>query len=170
MVVSSLLLDSSMSGGSQPAAPLCSFLAGGLYAQPLFYAAVPYYMARGPPDSPAGLVGGPAGVAGHSPPGHPSAILSMDALKARIMEAAPGQVKHAICSAQFVPRCGATGGGQRPRRLLRRVGKCPPPTPHACCHPTRLPASSWPASLTHAHLPTCAHHAGPLRSPPSYKW
>lgn len=66
-----------------------------------------------------GLAGaGANGTVAHSPPQrHTHSLLTMDALKARILEAAPGQVQETICSAQFVPRCvGAaawSGGSER---------------------------------------------------------
>jgi hypothetical protein len=53
----------------------------------------------------------------------------MDALKSRIMEAAPGQVKEAIGSAQFVPRCVGVEAAVSVRRA--------PQTPACAAHPPR---------------------------------
>lgn len=71
-------------------------------------------VAAGPPA--AVMVGSPPLHGNLSPP-----IPSMDALKARIMDVAPGQVKQAICSAQFVPRQASGAGGRR--RVRRGRGR-----------------------------------------------
>lgn len=87
--------------GSPSLFPAIPSKAGVLYPAPpaLYFSPVhPWGMlAAGPPA--AVMVGSPPLHGNLTPP-----IASMDALKARIMDVAPGQVKQAICSAQFVPR------------------------------------------------------------------
>lgn len=75
---------------------------------------VPLYMGR-PPDQ--HLSAEPAGSPLRQPSQHHSAhpILAMDVLKARIMEAAPGEVQGVISSVQFVPRwASAAAAGPAP--------------------------------------------------------
>ncbi|KAL4437444.1 hypothetical protein ABPG75_004583 [Micractinium tetrahymenae] len=105
VVVSEAELRSPQHGGSP--APQFGLQLGspvGLYPAPaaLFFPPVhPWAMvAAGPPA--VAVVGSPPLHGNLTPP-----IASMDALKARIMDVAPGQVKQAILSAQFVPRAAA---------------------------------------------------------------
>jgi hypothetical protein len=68
---------------------------------------IAYWGAPGPDQGSVIAAEAPFQQSGAHHPGEP--ILAMDSLKARIMEAAPGEVKNLIGSVQFVPRCG--GGG-----------------------------------------------------------
>lgn len=102
--------------------------AAGVYGGPFsptagMYVPVAYWGALGRAEQAAGAP--PFQQPGAHHPGEP--ILAMDALKARIMDAAPGEVKNLIGSVQFVPRCGTASVAALPLSQLACVRSPLPP-------------------------------------------